>query len=241
MQADVRRKLTMAARALSFTNANPPSDASHIAVVTRLEERLLRADTLALQERQGRINARTAVAGRRALRRQMQQGMARHIVRTAEFAAKSGPMLEGDFQLPSLNGPYRTFHTAMRSLLTAATANRDRLIQSGLGETLLEDLGTLLTEFERESTTVFIGRSTHIGASAELKSVTEDAVDLVGLLDGIHRARFANDAEKLAAWEAARDVATTFARRRPDEPVTPPIDGAEVVPPVVGGELREAA
>ena len=51
MQADVRRKLTMAARALSFTRANPPSDASHTAVVTRLEERLARADALALQER----------------------------------------------------------------------------------------------------------------------------------------------------------------------------------------------
>jgi hypothetical protein len=202
MQADVRRKLTMAARALSFTRANPPSDASHIAVVSRLEERLARADALALQERQGRAAARTAVEARRVLRRRMHLGPVRHLVRTAQVAAKDGPMLDGDFQLPALHGPYRSFHVAVRSLLGAATANRERLVQGGLGETLLDDLTTLLAEFERQTDAVFVARSTHIGARAELVSVTDDALDLVGLLDGIHRGRFADDAEKLAAWTA---------------------------------------
>lgn len=238
MQADVRRKLTMAARALSFTRANPPSDASHTAVVSRLEERLVRADALALQERQGRAAARTAVAARRVLRRRMHLGPVRHLVRTAQVAAKDGPMLDGDFQLPALHGPYRSFHVAVRSLLGAATAQRERLVQSGLGETLLDELAGMLTEFERETEAVFVGRGAHIGARAQLASVTNDAVDLVGLLDGIHRGRFANDAEKLAAWEAARDVNTVGTRRRAPEPGATPVDGS-IMPPVSSPESTD--
>jgi hypothetical protein len=42
-------------------------------------------------------------------------------------------------------------------------------------------------------------RAAHVGASAELDVVARDVVHIVTVMDGLNRARFAEDAELLAA------------------------------------------
>jgi hypothetical protein len=76
-------------------------------------------------------------------------------------------------------------------------------------------------------------RAAHVGASAELDVVARDVVHIVTVMDGLNRARFAEDAELLAAWESASN---TFGPLRAGEKSTSP----EETPPS-GRESSTAA
>ena len=60
-------------------------------------------------------------------------------------------------------------------------------------------------------------------------------VDLVGLIDGMNRIRFAGEPELVAEWVNASDVRATPVRSPVEE------EGEGEVPPVSGGEVRPAA
>ena len=49
-------------------------------------------------------------------------------------------------------------------------------------------------------------RRAHIGASAELAAVAEELIQVVRLMDGLNRYRFADDANSLAEWESASNT-----------------------------------
>ena len=81
------------------------------------------------------------------------------------------------------------------------------------------------------------GRRTHVGASAELGALADEVVQVVKLLDGLNRFRFAKDAESLAAWGSASNVLAT---PHPAAVVKPVPQGPEGPAPA-GGEVRPAA
>lgn len=64
-------------------------------------------------------------------------------------------------------------------------------------------------------------QTARIGARRKPESVRAECVEL---LDSVHRARLKSYAEKLAAWEAARDLALVVVPRRRAEEV--PVDDA---------------
>ena len=72
-----------------------------------------------------------------------------------------------------------------------------------------------------------------MGASAELKSVADEIVQIVRVMDGLNRYRFMNDAERLAAWESASNIAGP---PKSDVPAKP----APGETPPAGGEVRAA-
>jgi hypothetical protein len=74
-------------------------------------------------------------------------------------------------------------------------------------------------------------RRDHVGARAELKAMSDDILQLVVMLDGLNRYRFAGNAELLAAWESAKNVVTG---PRPAE--EPPVEA-----PKAEGETRSVA
>ena len=79
------------------------------------------------------------------------------------------------------------------------------------------------------------GRLAHVGASAELITVSDDIVQVVKVMNGMVQLRYANQPEVLAAWESASSV---FAAPRPEKQVTDtPVSPA----PPSGGEARPAA
>jgi hypothetical protein len=217
MQADVRRKLSMAARALDYSRAQPSTDAGHTTVVTRLEERVARADALAIQERDGRVGERAATTLRRELRIEIQE-MLRHLVRTAKVAGRSDPALAGDFVLPKLSGPYRTFATSAKAMLAAASPLKDALAANGLGDTLLDDLTTALEKFDEATTAAHTARREHVGGRADLIAVADECVEQVRLLDGLNRKRFKTQPELLAAWESASNVVGPFKSKGVETP-----------------------
>ena len=73
-----------------------------------------------------------------------------------------------------------------------------------------------------------------MGASAELKAVADEVVQIVNVMDGLNRYRFMNDAELLAAWESASNVLATPRSGTSTRPAPDPA-------PPAGGEIRPAA
>ena len=76
------------------------------------------------------------------------------------------------------------------------------------------------------------GRRMHIGAGVELDVVADEVVEIVRVIDGLNRFRFAGDPDLLAAWRAASNVVGPL---RTAEKTTSP----EAPPP--GGEIKPAA
>jgi hypothetical protein len=219
MNAVTRRKLSMATRVLDFEQAHIATDVGHVALVARFEALVTKADALALRQRGGTLSERAATNRRLQFRDAITRQL-RHLVQVAEVAAKGEPALAGHFVAAPRQAPHRTFLTAAKTLLAAATTHEALLVPQGLGERFVAELGTGVTTFEALSETIHAGRRDHVGARAELQAVSEEIGEVVRLLDGLNRARFDGQPELLAAWESARNVEGPFRAPR-EEAETP--------------------
>ena len=208
MNADIRRKLEMGFRALNFSRAHPDTSAGFATALTRLEERIARGDALATQQRSGAIAERNATARKRDLRTMLHRSMLRHVARVAEVASEEQPELARKFRLPKDNGSFQAFRTAARGMATEAQAQRELLVRHGLSEPLLDSLVQALSQYDEAMEQAAAGRQAHVGAGADLEAVVQEIQQVVKVMDGLNRFRFANDAEKLAAWESASNVIT---------------------------------
>lgn len=228
MRSTTRRKLEMAVRVRDFTRAHPFSDPVHAAVVARFEERLARAQALAVQEQAGRLDAASASRHRREVRRGLETELMRYVVRVGEMVARERPELAGRFKAPEHSANNAVFLARAWDLLNLAKANQELLASHGLTSTQLDNLGSAVTRFEGSTEKANAGRREHVGARADLSSVTTDLLELVGLLEVLNHTRFHDDAELLASWESARNVAGP-SRAKSDQPeeggTVPPADG----------------
>jgi len=210
MLAGIRRTLAMGARVWDFFQAHSSEEPGHKSVLDKLGERLRRADLLSDQQRLGVAQERGAVARRVELRRSISEELLPHLVRVGQVVEAERPDLAGKFRTPSPNAPLRVFRDSTRAMLNLATANRDPLVAKGLSQALLDDLTVTLAEFEKATVLAHEGRRDHVGATADLKQVTAEIVELVGQLDALNRYRFGKDTELLAAWRSARRVVGPF-------------------------------
>ncbi len=203
----IRRKLTMARRALEFAQANPSTDASWTGVVSRLGELADRADALDQEQTQGRAARRTAVASRRALRDRIRADYLRHLVTTAGVAFKDATAAPKEFRMPRNGGPtYQQFGSAAHAMLTAATPIRDQLVSAGLGETLLDELTTALAEFDAANAAERSARRVHMTARSAIEELGHALVEQVQLLDGLLRPRIRKDPTLAPPWERIRTL-----------------------------------
>jgi hypothetical protein len=205
MDAKVRRKLDMGARALEFGHAHPLESPGYTATMVKLEERLVRADMLATQQRDGILAVRTATRHKRELVGKVKPAHLTHLARIAEVAGSELPEPQ-KFLLKPGKGSYRAFRTAARGMQVDAQTRRQELVKHGLVEPLLDDLGRLLDEFDSVVERGQEARRVHIGATAQLEVVADEVVRLVKALGGLNRYRFANDPDLLAQWESASSV-----------------------------------
>jgi|CXWL01.1.fsa_nt_gi hypothetical protein len=219
MQAYIRRKLSMAGKALAFERANPATGASHLKVVTDLEALVARVDTVFAQERLGTIAERAATARRKVVRNELALNL-RHLVHVAERAAKREPALAGKFVAPDYQGPNRAIVAHAKAMLAEATRLQELLVPAGLGPTYLPDLAASIGEFENASLTLDAGRRDHILARADFADLAGECSEVVGILNVLNAKRFANDSELLAGWKAVRNIFGPFTRRD-EAPETP--------------------
>jgi hypothetical protein len=83
------------------------------------------------------------------------------------------------------------------------------LVRHGLADTVLEGLTQALDEFDLAMRQGIAGRRAHVGASADLDLVADEAVLIVKAMDAPNRLRFTHQPELLAAWESASHVIAT--------------------------------
>lgn len=214
----VRRKLEMAARVREFCRAHPSTDPGYELVLGRLEERLARAQAIAAKQVAGRAAARAARAHREELRRVVHSQLLRYLVAVGSVAAKTRSELAERFRLPDSRASNQAFVSFVKALLATAEAQRELLVSEGMGPTLLEDLGTKVSQFEAAAEAARTGRREHIEARADLEAIVSELTDTVRVLDGMNRYRFGSDPELMTGWAAARDVPGARRREVPGRP-----------------------
>jgi len=206
MNAKARRKVEMGSRVLNFSRAHPDASPGYAAALSRLEDRLTRAELLATQQREGIFEVRAATAQKRDLRRTMRRTQLMHLASVAEVAAKELPELAQKFVVVPEGTPYLAFRTAARSLVAEAQTQKELLVKHGLADTVLDSLVGALDQFDQAVEQGTEGRRAHVGASAELDAVADEIVQIVRVMDGLNRFRFAEDSESLAAWESSSNT-----------------------------------
>jgi len=224
----VRRRLEMAVHARDFNRTHPSADANHASVLAKLEETIKGMEALAAQQVTGVVSKGSSTVRRREIRRRLHDGLLRHLVTVAEAAAEEKPELTRAFRMPSTNASHTLYRTVARTLLDKGAAERELLLKHGLGETLLDDLRRAVDELDASIAETVESKQQHILARTRLRTLSDEVMQLVGVLDGINRYRFAREPQLLAAWERAKHV--VGGSQVPAPPTAPP-----------AGEVKPAA
>jgi len=223
MNVENGRRLETVIRVLLYCEANPDDNAGMTAVIAELGQNRSRAENLAAQQRLGIAEAAAGTRNRKKLRADIHHNMLVPIGRVAASAAGVEPGLESLFKVPGRSARAQEWRTGARGIARATEERKDLLLRHGMPEALLADVLAALDQYDAASTRRDAGKSAHVGATADLDEVMRDSMRLIGVLDGLFRYRFRNDAEKLAAWESARNVPTPSGKAPPE---APPLESA---------------
>ena len=236
MNRIISRRLEMAVRVRDFSDAHPSADPSFVTVLGRLKESIDRIVELSGQQVGGFLSKHSSSLRRRDIRRRLRDGLLRHLVTVAEDASAEKPELGAKFELPAHNLSHVRFQTVARKMLEQGEAERELLVKHGLSDKLLADLAAAVAEFDASVGETNSGRQDHILAGAELSTVSDEVLQLVGMMDGLNRYRFQKEPQMLVAWEAARHVVSGPQAVKEEVPVTAP-----VTPSAQAGEVKPAA
>ena len=228
MLAKTRRKLNMGSRVLEFSKHHQDTSAGYVTAVTRLTDRLARAAQLGRQHVSARSEVRQATAKKLELRRMIRRTHLDHLLSVAQVASVEEPELMKKFLYPKDATTYEAFQTAATSLLAEAESRKELLFKHGLAEEMLSGLRVALEQFQSVVEQGNAGRLAQVGASADLVAVADEAVQVVKVMTGVVRVRFASQPELLGAWESASNIIGP-PRQQDDDP-TPP-----------DGEIKPAA
>ena len=220
----------MGTRVLNFSRARPDQSPGYATAVARLEERLNRANQLSELQRTGISDVRSATQQKVKLRKLIRRSHLVHLTSVAD-AVKELPELAGKFSLEPRPQPYMQFRTAAGGMAAEAQSQKELLVKHGLAESVLDGLAQALAQFDQAVERSTSGRTAHVGASAELDEVGDDVVHIVKVMDGLNRARFADDKESMASWIS---VTNTFGPVHLNGKTTPPV-------PPTGSEVKPAA
>ncbi len=220
----------MGSRALEFSRAHPDSEPGTATAVTRLEQLVTRANETAAVQRDGMIHVRAASARKNELRRAMLEVPIAHLAEVGRAAAREEHELGKTFRFTPAADTFLAFRTAARSMASEAQTHREVLAKYGLSQSVLDEFGQMLDQFDAAAALGNDGRTAHVGATRELRTVASEIVRTVRVMDGRNRQRFAEDGQLLGSWISASTVLGT-PREGPE-----PEGGAPA-----GGEVRPAA
>jgi hypothetical protein len=236
MNRHVSSRLEMGARALEFSRAHPVDSPGYATTLKQLEEQLARSNQLAKEQERGTTEVRAATARKDELKRSIRRSQLVHLARVAQRAAKEVPGMAQKFDLPRIPIRNLAFRTVARTMVEEAQQQKELLVKHGLVEQVLDSLGQSLDQFDEAVEQAAEGRRVHIGAAANLTAIADEVVQIVKVLDGLNRFRFATEPDLLAAWTAARNVVGPRTGGQPDgRTVTPP----ETAPQA--GQMKPAA
>ena len=87
-----------------------------------------------------------------------------------------------------------------------AESRKDLLIKHGLSEEVLSSLKVALDEFQSVVEQGSAGRLAHVGAHAELDAIADEVFQIVKVMNGLNRIRFAQQPDLWAKWVSASNV-----------------------------------
>jgi hypothetical protein len=240
MNADSRRIIEMGTRAAEFMIAHPDSEPGTTAQVTRLQQLLARANSVATAQREGFVHARAATEQKRKLRAEMLSVPIAHLAEVGLAAAREEHELGKTFQFKPTADTYLAFRTAARSMAAAADSHREVLLKYGLSESVLAEFLKKLDDLDAAFALSNSGRTAHVGATREIRSGSKDILRAVRVMNGRNRQRFADDAQLLGSWLGASKV---LGRAQPDTaaPADPPAGVTPTGGTPTGGQASPAA
>jgi len=227
----------MGARVLKFNSANPDSDAGYKVTAAKLEQLMQQADAAAAAQRDGLVAVRAASARKEELRRAILAVPVAHLAEVGRAAARDDHELGTAFRFRPGSKTFQSFRVAARGMQLEAQTQREVLVKHGLSESVLEQFGRMLDEFDAAVALGIEGRSKHMGATAQLRFLAVEIARAVRVMNGRNRQRFEENGQALAAWLAASAVLGT---PRGGAPETVPAPTPEGGTPSTG-EVRPAA
>jgi hypothetical protein len=207
MQVHIRRKLGMATSLRNYAQARVTgATQGYVEALAQLTERLAHAETVAQQSIAGQRAVSGAVATRKQLEAKVTDSLAL-LAGLAQSASHEEPNLSAGISRPDKSSSIQSFLTRGRVAAAMAVDHRELLQRMGMPDTFPEELSRLLDQYEASENEKRASRTSHVGATAELAAVTDEVMMIVRQMDALIRFRFRDDAEALAAFESARNVA----------------------------------
>lgn len=206
MNGDSRRKIEMGTRALEFSRAHPDTEPGTATAAARLEQLVARANETAAAQRDGIIHVRAASARKEELRRAMLAVPIAHLAEVGRAAAREEHELGKTFRFKPGASTFLAFRTAARSMASSAQTHREVLAKYGLAQSVLDEFVQMLDQFDEAVALGNDGRTAHVGATRELRSVATEIVRTVRVMDGRNRQRFADQEQMLGSWISASTV-----------------------------------
>jgi hypothetical protein len=214
----------MGMRVLQFVEDHPDPSPGFNAVVARLRERMERVRQLGIEQVDGRSEERVATKRKLELRHEMRRTHLDHLTSVATVASIDDPELIQKFTFPRNATRYRAFQAVASNFAAEAESRKELLLKHGLSEEVLSGLKVSLDEFEAMVEKGAAGRLAHVAATAELNTIGEEVVQIVKIMNGLIRVRYANQEQVLAAWVSASGVAA------PPKPEAKPESGTTTPP-----------
>jgi len=200
-----------------FAHANPTTSGTFNSLLASLDDLLKRAGESAARQIEGITRSRGATALRVSLEALPRSTHLDHVLQVAKSASQERPDVLPSFRIPRKEADsIRGFRNAVARIAQAGQEHRELLSKYGLAETMIEDLLAVLEKYDGAVLQGVDGRQVHVEASAELRLIAGQISRIVQVMDGFQRLRFAQDSEKLAAWDSARKVVAE--RRSPEGP-----------------------
>ena len=148
MNAQLRRRLEMAARARDFLRAHQMEGVGQDLGLTKLELLLEHAENLLTQQRVGVAVERSAVKQRQELRRALQPRILGYLSAVGAVVGTPNAELAEQFRMPPANTTHQGLLTMSRAILERATAQKELLVKLGMSEQVLDELATALGQYE---------------------------------------------------------------------------------------------
>ena len=145
------------------------------------------------------------------VRRAELHALLKRISRTAKSLPTPG--LPDRFRVPSRLKDQVLLSLA-RSIVADAAPIRVEFVRRGLSANFIDNLSTLITNFEQAVDQMIQNEETRVAATAAIKDLVQGGMNVLRQLDPIMRNVFVDDPATLAAWGSARHVERTQRSKR---------------------------
>ncbi|MEO8450122.1 MAG: hypothetical protein ABI647_10050, partial [Gemmatimonadota bacterium] len=177
------------------------------------------------QKTEGERAMHAAAVTRSDLRRHLTSETLRHMAKIAQAASREKPELADTFRQPLSTANDQEFRAVVRTIATAAEANRELFSTYGLWEGAIEELAREVDALDQVTTDGNAGRRMRTGANAELRSIGSELVSFLAQLDGMMIYRLRDHPDLRGAWNSARNVAWPLPAITAKPRSTPPAEG----------------